>query len=143
MVIGNIHDILKDIISKIVNALAMGLDVDCLDSGQATWRTMIRGLEADLSYYFDAEKIRVAQEAWVRDSRTRTTFPIPTWRSRSTCLLLKSIGRRSIEISESSRSGGLSGARRSLSSSSSRTGRMPRSRKAGSCGSAPRTSFGG
>ncbi len=77
MVIGNIHDILKDIISKIVNALAMGLDVDCLGSGQATWRTMIRGLEADLSYYFDAEKIRVAQEAWVRDSRDSNDFPHP------------------------------------------------------------------
>jgi Uma2 family endonuclease len=77
MVIGNIHDILKDLISKIVNAVAMGLDVDCLGSGQATWRTMIRGLEADLSYYFDAEKIRVAIEAWARKSMDPNDYPRP------------------------------------------------------------------
>ena len=77
MVIGNLHDILKGLVGKIVNALAMGMDVDCLDTGQATWRTMIRGLEADLSYYFDAEKIRAAMEAWARKSIDPHDYPHP------------------------------------------------------------------
>ncbi len=77
MVTSNIHDILKDLISKIVNAVALGLDVDSLGSGQATWRTMIRGLEADLSYYFDAEKIRKAMEAWARKSMDSDDYPRP------------------------------------------------------------------
>jgi Uma2 family endonuclease len=77
MVTGNIHDILKGLVIKIVNALVLGLDVACLDTGQATWRTMIRGLEADLSYYFDAEKIRVAMEAWRRKSMDANDYPYP------------------------------------------------------------------
>ena len=77
MVIGNVHEILKDLISKIVNALAMGLGVNCLGSGQATWKTKIRGLEADLSYYFDPEKIRAAKEAFARESMEPSDYPRP------------------------------------------------------------------
>jgi Uma2 family endonuclease len=77
VVISYIHDILKGLIIKIVNALVMALDVDCLDTGQATWRTMIRGLEADLSYYFEIEKIGVAQEAWARNSKDPNDYPRP------------------------------------------------------------------
>ena len=77
MVIGNVHEILKDWISKIVNAVAMGLGVNCLGSGQATWKSKIRGLEADLSYYFDPEKIRVAKEAFARDSMDPDDYPRP------------------------------------------------------------------
>ena len=55
--------------------------------GQTTWKTAIRGLEADLSYYFDPEKIRVAKEAIGPhvDGPGRLS-PRPTWRSRSTCV---------------------------------------------------------
>lgn len=77
MVIGNAHEILKDLINKIVTAVAMGLDVDCLGSGQATWKTEIRGLEADLSYYFNTEKIRTATAAWTRRSMDPADHPRP------------------------------------------------------------------
>jgi Uma2 family endonuclease len=77
MVIGNTHEILKGLISKIINAIVMGLGIDCVDSGQATWKTTERGLEADLSYYFDPEKIRVAREALRRRSMDRADFPRP------------------------------------------------------------------
>jgi Uma2 family endonuclease len=77
MVIGNAHEMLKDLISRIVTAVAMGLDVDCLGSGQATWKTELRGLEADLSYYFDAGKIRTATEAWARRSMDPADYPRP------------------------------------------------------------------
>ena len=77
MVIGNAHELLKGRTSKIVNAITMGLGVNCLDSGQATWKTKIRGLEADLSYYFDPEKIRVAKEALRRKSMDPADYPRP------------------------------------------------------------------
>ena len=77
MVTGNIHELLKEVIAKIVNALPMALNVDCLGSGQATWKTRLRGLEADLSYYFDAEKIRAAMEAWSRQSMDPADYPVP------------------------------------------------------------------
>jgi Putative restriction endonuclease len=77
MVIGNAHEMLKGLVSKIVNAIAMGLGVNCVDSGQATWKTTIRGLEADLSYYFDPEKIRLAKEAFARDSMDPDDYPRP------------------------------------------------------------------
>lgn len=77
MVIGNVHEILRDLIGTIVKAVAMGLDVDYLASGQATWKTRIRGLEADLSYYFDVEKVRTATEAWARNSLDPADYPRP------------------------------------------------------------------
>lgn len=77
LVIGNAHELLKDWIGKIVNAVAMGQGVNCLGSGQATWKTKIRGLEADLSYYFDPEKIRVAKEALRRKSMDPADYPRP------------------------------------------------------------------
>jgi Uma2 family endonuclease len=77
MVVGNPHEILKDLIGKIVNAVAMGRDVDYLGSGRATWKTKVRGLEADLSYYFDAEKVRAATAAWARKSMEPADYPRP------------------------------------------------------------------
>jgi len=77
MVIGNIHDYYKGLLIKIVNAVTLGRDLDAVDCGQTTWRTLIRGLEADLSYYFDPEKIRVAQEALARKSKDPADYPRP------------------------------------------------------------------
>ena len=77
MVIGNIHELYKELLGKIVNAVAMGLDLDSVGCGQTTWKTEIRGLEADLSYYFDPEKIRVAREALARRSMNAADYPRP------------------------------------------------------------------
>ena len=60
MVLGNIHEYYKGLLSMIVNAVAMGLDLDHVACGQTTWKTELRGLEVDLSYYVDAGKIRTA-----------------------------------------------------------------------------------
>jgi Uma2 family endonuclease len=77
MVISHVHEILKGRASKIVNAVAMGRRVNYVDSGQATWKTTERGLEADLSYYFDPEKIRVVKEALRRRSKDSADYPHP------------------------------------------------------------------
>ena len=61
----------------IVRAVTTGLDLDCMGCGQTTWKTEIRGLEADLSYYFDPEKIRVAREAMARMSMDPADYPRP------------------------------------------------------------------
>ncbi len=77
MVTGNVHERYKSLLCRIVYAVTMGLDLDYVSSGQTTWRTVIRGLEADLSYYFDAEKVRMAEEALARKSTDPTDYPWP------------------------------------------------------------------
>jgi Uma2 family endonuclease len=77
MVIGNVHEHYKGLLIKIVNAVTMGLDLDYVDCGETTWKTVIRGLEADLSYYFDPEKVRVAKAALARQSLDPADYPRP------------------------------------------------------------------
>jgi Uma2 family endonuclease len=77
VVVGNPHEYFRDLIARIVNALSTGLDIDYLPCGETTWKTPIRGLEADLSYYFDPEKIRVAKEAIARLSTDPGDYPWP------------------------------------------------------------------
>ncbi len=63
--------------SKIVSAVTSWLNIDYMSCGQTTWQTAARGLEADLSYYFDAEKIRVARGALARNSKDPADYPRP------------------------------------------------------------------
>ena len=77
MVVGNIHEQIKELFGAIVRAVATGLDLDFVATGQTTWQTEIRGLEADLSYYFDPEKVRVAREAMARMSMDSADYPRP------------------------------------------------------------------
>ncbi len=77
MVTGNLHERYKELLGAIVRAVTMGRDLDYVSCGQTTWKTEIRGLEADLSYYFDPEKIRVAQDALARRSTAPADYPRP------------------------------------------------------------------
>jgi len=77
MVVGNIHEQIKELLGVIVRAVATGLDLDFVASGQTTWQTGTRGLEADLSYYFDLEKVRVAREAMACMSMDPADYPRP------------------------------------------------------------------
>ena len=77
MVSGNVHEHYKELVATIVRAVAMGRDLDYVGSGQTTWKSVIRGLEADLSYHFDPEKIRVAKEALARKSMDPADYPRP------------------------------------------------------------------
>jgi Uma2 family endonuclease len=77
MVLGNPHEHYKGLLGRIVNAVMTGLDLDFVDCGQTTWRTELRGLEADLSYYLDPGKIRVAREALARMSKNSADYPYP------------------------------------------------------------------
>jgi Uma2 family endonuclease len=77
MVTSNIHEYLKELLSKIVNAVTSGLDIDYISCGETTWKTKIRGLEADLSYYFEPDKIRTARDALARESIDPIDYPRP------------------------------------------------------------------
>jgi Uma2 family endonuclease len=77
MVTGNVHERYKELLGMIVRAVIMGRDLDCVSCGQTTWKTVIRGLEADLSYYFDAEKVRLAEDALARRSMDPADYPRP------------------------------------------------------------------
>jgi Uma2 family endonuclease len=77
MVTGNVHEYYKELLGMIVRAVIMGLDLDCVGCGQTTWKTMVRGLEADLSYYFDPQKVLVAKEALARKSMEPADYPRP------------------------------------------------------------------
>jgi Uma2 family endonuclease len=77
MVTGNVHEHYKELLGTIVRAVTMGRDLEYVSCGQTTWKTGIRGLEADLSYYFDPEKVRVAKEALARGSTDPADYPRP------------------------------------------------------------------
>lgn len=77
MVTGNVHEYLKELISKIVNAVTSGLDIDCVSCGETTWKTAMRGLQADLSCYFNPAKIQSARSALARKSTDPSDYPRP------------------------------------------------------------------
>ena len=60
MTTGILHEHLTDLLRSIVGAVTMGLGIRCYGSGRATRKTkgLDRGLQPDLSYSFDPEKVR-------------------------------------------------------------------------------------
>ncbi|MGP0063160.1 MAG: Uma2 family endonuclease [Isosphaeraceae bacterium] len=77
MVASNVHEYDKELVNRILNAITSWMDIDHVTCGQTTWKSQLRGLEADLSYYFDPEKIRVAREALARRSLVPADYPRP------------------------------------------------------------------
>jgi Uma2 family endonuclease len=77
MVTSNDHEHYKELLNRIISAICTWLDIDYVSCGQTTWKTQLRGIEADLSYYFDPEKIRVAREALARRSLNPADYPRP------------------------------------------------------------------
>jgi hypothetical protein len=76
---GYLHELYKELLGKIVTAVTLALEIDRGTGGETTWDTTgsEKGLEADLSYYFDAEKLRVKREAVARKSRVPADYPNP------------------------------------------------------------------
>ncbi len=77
MVISNLQEYLKELLGKFVAAVITWRNIACLSCGETTWQSPQRGLEADHSYYFDREKIRMAQEALARNSKDPADYPKP------------------------------------------------------------------
>jgi Uma2 family endonuclease len=79
MTTGNVHEHLKELLIRIIHAVASWCGIAHVACGQTTWQSEDagRGLEADLSYYFDPEKIRIAAEALARESKHPADYPWP------------------------------------------------------------------
>jgi Uma2 family endonuclease len=79
MVVGPIHDQLKELIGTFVNEVSDGLEIDCRALGSTTWKRAApeRGLEADQCYYFDPAKLAASAAAVSRRSNDVADYPDP------------------------------------------------------------------
>jgi Uma2 family endonuclease len=77
MTTSRLHEFYRELLGQIVAMLVEVLNIDRVTCGESTWKTedMGRGLQADLSYYFDPEKIRRAREALKRKSMEGEDYP--------------------------------------------------------------------
>jgi Uma2 family endonuclease len=74
-----LHDGVKTLLGRFVELTAEELEVPCTGLGQTTWKRpeLTRGLEADESYYFVAEKLATVAEAMTRRSGEVAEYPNP------------------------------------------------------------------
>ena len=79
MTTGLLHGDRKELLGRLVNAVAMELDIPCKGGGQTTWKRpgVARGLEADQCYYFTLEKLAAVAEAIARKSNDVADYPNP------------------------------------------------------------------
>jgi len=77
MTTSELHEFFTDLLGKFVSAVAFALDIDYVTTGEKTWKTeeMDRGLQADLSYYFEPEKMRMSRDARKRKSMDPADYP--------------------------------------------------------------------
>lgn len=74
-----LHDGVKTLLGRFVELTAEELEIPCTGLGQTTWKRpeVTRGLEADESYYFVAEKLATVAEAMTRRSGKVAEYPNP------------------------------------------------------------------
>jgi len=79
MTVGYPHENYKDLLGKFVTAVTQALNIDRGTCGETTWKRpeIERGLQADLSYYFDPEKRAAEKAAWARRSAEIADYPNP------------------------------------------------------------------
>jgi Uma2 family endonuclease len=79
MMTGYLHEILKELAGHIIKAVISWRGIAHLGSGEATLNAANanRGLQADLSYCFEADKLQMASEAVARGSMELSDYPRP------------------------------------------------------------------
>jgi len=79
MTTGHLHEWYKELLGQFVTVVTLALGIDREKTGETTWDTedAKRGLQADLSYYFDVEKLRAARDAFARKSKNPADYPSP------------------------------------------------------------------
>jgi Uma2 family endonuclease len=77
MTTGELHEYYKILLDKFVDVVTSALEIDHVGAGEKTWKTeeMDRGLQADLSYYFEPEKMRMSRDARKRQSMDPADYP--------------------------------------------------------------------
>ena len=76
---GKEHDFRKKLLGRIVDVVAEEFRIPFAAYGEATWKRpeLLRGLEADESFYFQAEKLEAAAKARSRAARGNADYPNP------------------------------------------------------------------
>ncbi len=79
MVVGPVHEGHGERLGIFVGEVCEGLDLDFHGLGSMTWKRpeVERGIEADLCYCFDPEKVAICREAGSSGSNDGAALPIP------------------------------------------------------------------
>jgi Uma2 family endonuclease len=79
MTVGPTHEDAKEILGRFVNAVAFEVRVRCRGLGQTTWKRpdVLRGVEADLCYFFDLQKLAIVAAASAGRSNKVADYPNP------------------------------------------------------------------
>ncbi len=79
MTTGYVHEILKELVGPIIKAVLCWRSIPHFGSGEATLNAVNarRGLQADLSYCFEPDKVRMTREALARGSMDLADYPKP------------------------------------------------------------------
>jgi Uma2 family endonuclease len=79
MVVGPVHEGVRELLDMFISLVAEVLDRDFHQLGATTWKRAEagRGLESDVSYCFDPEKVAICRSAHSRGLNDGAVFPIP------------------------------------------------------------------
>jgi Uma2 family endonuclease len=79
MVLGPIHERIKELIGLFLNLILLELEIDFEGLGSTSWKRpdVNRGLEADLCYLFNADKLEAYAEGVGRRSNDVADYPNP------------------------------------------------------------------
>ncbi len=79
MTVGPNHEDAKEMLGRFVNAITFELKIRCRGLGQTTWKRpeLLRGLEADLCYFLDLEKLAAVVRARLHKSNKVDDYPNP------------------------------------------------------------------
>jgi Uma2 family endonuclease len=79
MTTGYIHERTKGHLSTLVSVVCLAHQIDYEDVGEATLEKIgvERALQADLSYLFDGDKLRITREMFARGSKDWPAYPKP------------------------------------------------------------------
>lgn len=76
---GPLHESLKDWLRVFVHEVTVGLKINCRGLGETTWKRpdVTRGLESDLCFYFDQEKLIACDQEDLKQSNNVADYPDP------------------------------------------------------------------
>jgi Uma2 family endonuclease len=79
MTLGPKHEDIKELLGLFISEVYFGLEIDCRGLGSTTWKRseVQRGIEADLSFYFDPSKLQASAAAASRESNDVADYPNP------------------------------------------------------------------
>jgi Uma2 family endonuclease len=79
MTVGPTHEDAKEYLGRFVNAVAFEVRIRCRGLGQTTWKRpdVLRGVEADLCYFFDLQKLAIVAAASAGRSNKVADYPNP------------------------------------------------------------------